>query len=176
MRLLILLGVVLLVACGDEGSQSNTTAPALPEIYAVNYPLAWAAQQLAEDSATVQFPAPAGVDPAAWQPDSETVGRYQRADLVLLNGAGYAGWLARVSMPRIRLVNTSRNFSDQLITADSGPVHSHGPEGDHSHGGEGVYDMAGPQPVPATGGGHYRGIGALPVSRVTADTGTAGGD
>ena len=94
----------------------------------------WAAQQLAEDSATVQFPAPADIDPAFWQPDLATIGQYQGADLVLLNGAGYARWLARVSMPRNRLVDTSRGFSDQLIALDSGPAHSHGPEGDHSHG------------------------------------------
>ena len=87
-----------------------------------------------EEGAQVHFPAPQDVDPAFWQPDLETISAYQQADIVLLNGANYARWLPRVSLAENRLLDTSRAFRDQFIPMNSGPVHSHGPEGQHSHG------------------------------------------
>jgi zinc transport system substrate-binding protein len=96
------------------------------------------AQELAGDAARVEFPAPDGGDPAFWKPDPAVISRYQQADLVLLNGANYARWLAQVSMPGNRLLDTSAGFADQIIVESNAPLHSplhsHGPEGDHSHG------------------------------------------
>lgn len=142
MRLLqSILGFALLslVACGQgtgtqTPSNSDGAAKRPLQISTVNYPLAWAAQQLAGEGAEVHFPAPADVDPAFWQPDLDTVAAYQQADLILLNGANYARWRARVTLPDNRLVDTSSAFTDQLISVDSSPVHTHGPDGDHSHG------------------------------------------
>jgi len=105
------------------------------KIYSVNYPLAYFAERLAGDQAQVEFPAPTDVDPAFWMPDANTVRAYQSADLILLNGAGYAHWVDKVSLPASRLVNTSRNFADQYIETTSGISHSHGPGGAHSHSG-----------------------------------------
>ncbi len=104
-------------------------------IYTVNYPLAYFAERLAGDLARVEFPAPADVDPAFWMPDADTVAAYQAADLILLNGAGYAKWVDKVSLPASRLVNTSRSFTDRYIETTSGVSHSHGPGGEHSHSG-----------------------------------------
>jgi len=104
-------------------------------IYTVNYPLAYFAERLAGDLARVEFPAPADVDPAFWMPDADTVAAYQAADLILLNGAGYAKWVDKVSLPASRLVNTSRDFTEQYIQTAGGVSHSHGPGGEHSHSG-----------------------------------------
>ena len=104
-------------------------------IYTVNYPLAYFAERIAGDLATVTFPAPPDVDPAFWMPDAETIAAYQGADLILLNGADYAKWTAKVSLPRSRLVDTSRGFEDRYIHETIGVSHSHGPGGEHSHGG-----------------------------------------
>jgi zinc transport system substrate-binding protein len=141
MRIIHYLAVSLLAltlaACEREAPApgGTPTADARPvTIYAVNYPLAWAAQQLAGDAADALFPAPADIDPAFWQPDLHTIAAFQQADLVLLNGASYAKWIARVSLPQNRLLDTSQGFAAQLIAVDTGPLHSHGPEGDHSHG------------------------------------------
>ncbi len=106
-----------------------------PVVYTVNYPLQYFAQRIAGEHADVVFPAPAGVDPAFWVPDAVLIGQFQKADLVLLNGAGYAKWVNRASLPRRKLVNTSAGFRDRLITTDGGVTHSHGREGSHSHAG-----------------------------------------
>lgn len=104
-------------------------------IYTVNYPLAYFAERLAGDLAEVRFPAPPDVDPAFWKPGAEVVAAYQRADLILLNGAGYARWVDKASLPRSRLVDTSRAFADKYIQAPSAVTHSHGPGGEHAHSG-----------------------------------------
>jgi len=104
-------------------------------IYTVNYPLQYFAQRIAADHAEVIFPAPPDVDPAFWMPDTETIRAYQKADLVLLNGAGYASWLEKASLPRLRQVNTSASFQDGYIAVQEDVTHSHGPTGDHSHAG-----------------------------------------
>jgi len=104
-------------------------------VYTVNYPLQYFAQRIAGDHAEVIFPAPPEVDPAFWKPDTETIRAYQKADLVLLNGAGYAGWVEKASLPRLRQVDTSASFKDGYIRVQEGVTHSHGPAGDHSHAG-----------------------------------------
>ena len=104
-------------------------------IYTVNYPLAYFAERIAGDLAAVTFPAPPDVDPAFWMPDAETIAAYQGADLILLNGADYAKWRSKVSLPRSRLVDTSRAFRDAYIRETGGVSHSHGPGGEHEHGG-----------------------------------------
>ncbi len=104
-------------------------------VYTVNYPLQYFAQRIAGDHAEVVFPVPPGVDPVFWQPDAAAIGEFQRADLILLNGAGYAKWISRVSLPRLKMADTSASFRDRFISTDGGMTHSHGREGDHSHAG-----------------------------------------
>jgi len=104
-------------------------------VYTVNYPLQYFAQRIAGDHAEVVFPAPPDVDPAFWQPDAATIGDFQRADVILLNGAGYAKWVSKVSLPRRKLVDTSAGFRARYIETEGGPTHSHGREGEHSHAG-----------------------------------------
>ena len=102
-------------------------------VYVVNYPLKYFAERIGGEHVNVTFPAPADGDPAFWIPDVATITAYQNADLILLNGAGYAKWVKKVSLPRSRLVDTSRRFSEQLITSTDAVTHSHGPKGEHAH-------------------------------------------
>lgn len=103
-------------------------------VYTVNAPLADFARRLAGDAAEVVLPVPEGTDPAFWRPSISDVAAFQAADLILLNGAGYAQWTAKTSLPRSRTVDTSRAFADDLIAVE-GVVHSHGADGEHSHTG-----------------------------------------
>jgi zinc transport system substrate-binding protein len=121
------------VAICAAGGHASATEPLT--VYTVNYPLQYFAQRIAGEHAEVVYPGPADQDPAFWTPDLESIQIYQQADLILLNGAGYAKWTRSVSLPRSRLVDTSKAFGDQLIETQSAATHSHGPTGSHSHGG-----------------------------------------
>jgi zinc transport system substrate-binding protein len=127
-----------LVGCGQDGDsrleEGAQNSEQIPVVYTVNYPLFWMAEQLVDEVATVVFPAPAGVDPAFWQPKVDAVLKFQLADLVLLNGAGYAKWVASVSLPASRLVDTSVAYGEQLLAVEAGPAHTHGPAGEYGHG------------------------------------------
>jgi zinc transport system substrate-binding protein len=103
-------------------------------VYVVNYPLKYFAQRIGGGHVEVEFPAPADGDPAFWEPDADTIEGYQNADLILLNGAGYAKWTEPVSLPLSRTVNTSEAFRDLYIALEDAVVHAHGPEGEHEHG------------------------------------------
>ena len=129
--------VLAVAACtqSEPPTEAIEAGKGLPEVYTVNYPLAYFAERIAGESVTVVFPAPADVDPAFWSPSAETIADYQRADLVLLNGAGYAAWIQRATLSQSRLVDTSAALADQLIPVHDTVTHSHGPGGDHSHQG-----------------------------------------
>ena len=99
----------------------------------VNYPLQYFAERIGGEHINVVFPAPADVDPAYWMPDTPTITTYQQADLILLNGAHYAKWINKVTLPRFRMVNTSAGFKDPYIESPEILTHSHGSGGQHAH-------------------------------------------
>jgi zinc transport system substrate-binding protein len=100
----------------------------------VNYPLAYFAERLGGDLIEVVYPIPADRDPAFWRPGIADIAAYQQADVIALNGAGYADWVAKASLPRAATVDTSAGFAQELIATET-ITHSHGEDGDHSHTG-----------------------------------------
>ena len=102
-------------------------------VYVVNYPLQYFAERIAGEHATVVFPAPTQVDPAFWMPEPSAIAAYQRADVILLNGANYAKWLSKVTLPYARSVDTSVGFQDRYIRITDAVTHMHGPTGAHTH-------------------------------------------
>jgi zinc transport system substrate-binding protein len=141
MKKLILYFLVLfsLVMCSDrqgpnETPVATTDAKATLSVYTVNYPLQYFAERIGGPHVKVSFPAPAGVDPAFWVPTTGQLADYQGADLILLNGASYAGWLSHVSLPVSRMTDTSASFVDRYIMATGQVTHSHGDAGEHEHG------------------------------------------
>ena len=104
-------------------------------VYTVNYPLAYFAERIGGEHIDVVFPVTGDVDPAFWQPGVKDITGFQQADLILLNGAGYAKWIKRASLPRRNRVNTSASFEDEYISVTESITHQHGPGGEHSHAG-----------------------------------------
>jgi len=141
--LLSTIAILSLVACAkgektDEPEVEATATSSVVEtltVYTVSYPLQYFAQRIGGDRVDARFPAPADVDPAYWAPAAETIGEYQQADLILLNGAGYAKWMERATLPASKLVDTSVGYQDRLLQLKEGTVHTHGLEGEHSHKG-----------------------------------------
>ena len=138
MKRFLIAGVIVLSLTGCAGSDSRDQSAVQSTsgaVYVVNYPLQYFAERISGGSVDVELPAPPHADPAFWMPDAETVAAYQRATLILLNGATYAKWVTRVSLPQARQINTSAAFSDQLLTIDGVVTHTHGPGGEHTHTG-----------------------------------------
>jgi zinc transport system substrate-binding protein len=137
--LTILLSVLTVAGCAKAPPTATSSQQGVQSrdqllVYAVNAPLAWLAREIGGAAVEVKMPIPASIDPAYWQPDAQAILPWQGADLILLNGAGYASWLTYASLPPDILVDTSASLSDQYIARDSGASHSHGPQGEHSHG------------------------------------------
>ena len=134
----LLLAPFLLAGCGDRTGSTGRPgdrASGPPTVATVNYPLAYFAERIGGDAIRVRFPAPPDEDPAYWNPDDEALGVYQAADRVLLNGAGYAKWVSKVSLAGSRLVDTSAAAQDRFIELKEATTHAHGPEGQHVHEG-----------------------------------------
>ena len=127
-------------ACGRSPGDGTATSrrddkSAVTLVYVVNEPLRYFAERIGGDRVDVRFPAPRDEDPAYWNPDVETIVAYQQADLILTNGAGYAGWIAKATLPASAIIDTSASFADRYLPLDSTVTHSHGPEGAHAHAG-----------------------------------------
>jgi zinc transport system substrate-binding protein len=136
-----LLGGILLASCGREAPEKPAPSRAdagigraVPRAYTVNYPLKYFAERIGGEYIEVVFPAMEG-DPAYWNPDADTVRAFQEADLILLNGAGYAKWVDKVTLPGEKLVDTSKAWKDRYVLVEDAMTHSHGPEGAHVHAG-----------------------------------------
>ncbi|MHC4552832.1 MAG: metal ABC transporter substrate-binding protein [Planctomycetota bacterium] len=132
----VCLTVLMLASCSKktEPQRSTETAGKLV-VYTVNYPLQYFAERIGGDLVEARYPGPDDEDPAYWQPDADVIEAYQKADLILLNGADYAKWIKNVSLPASKTVNTSAVFQDYYIPLEEEMTHSHGPGGKHAHGG-----------------------------------------
>jgi zinc transport system substrate-binding protein len=138
-----ILGAVVVVGqvgCSNTSRQpteeQSSTIPGRVTVYTANYPLKYFAERIGGEQVAVYFPAPADEDPAYWMPDAETISKYQQADLILLNGAGYEKWVDAVSLPKSKLCDTSAAFAENYVALEDAVTHSHGPEGQHAHGGK----------------------------------------
>lgn len=103
------------------------------KIYTVNYPLQYMTERISGELAEVTLPMPQGIDPAYWKPKSEAIAAMQSADLIILNGANYAQWVGKHSLPRTKLINSLKNNKEDLIKSGESITHSHGADGEHSH-------------------------------------------
>jgi zinc transport system substrate-binding protein len=135
MRQLILALIVFAVVagCGDGGSTPADDAGGKPVVMTTFYPTLYFTQRIAGDLVTATCPVPEDEDAIFWQPDEETVGRYQAADLIVVNGAEFEKWVAKVSLPASRVVNTAKPFEKDFIRFEKAVTHSHGPAGKHAH-------------------------------------------
>lgn len=104
-------------------------------IYTVNYPLQYFAQRIVGEHGEVVLAAPVDEDPAFWTPDADAIAAFQQADLIVLNGAGYEKWTEKVTLPRAKIVDTSKAFKESFMTMEHAVTHSHGPGGEHAHEG-----------------------------------------
>ena len=128
----------LLVSCSEE-ADSHSKAPgqtdAQPTVLTTFYPTQYFAQRIAQDAARVVCPIPDEADPSTWMPSAAVIQSYQRADLIVVNGANFESWIDKVTLPPSKIIETSKPFEASWVRYENAVVHRHGPGGDHSHEG-----------------------------------------
>ncbi|MFT5121477.1 MAG: zinc transport system substrate-binding protein [Verrucomicrobiales bacterium] len=132
---------LLFTGCGREAEIAPAPPPPevskreKPLIVASFYPLAYIAERMTGELAEVRNPLPADADAATWMPGDEAILAMQQADLILINGAAFESWPAKVNLPASRIVDTTAILRSELIEYEHAVKHSHGPSGDHAHEG-----------------------------------------
>ncbi len=89
-------------------------------------------RRVAGDLVPVELLCPPGQPPATWRPAPDVVAAYQRATLIVANGAEFETWVLTAPLPRSRVVRTAGAIDGELLVVP-GETHSHGPEGEHAH-------------------------------------------
>lgn len=107
---------------------SATEGPAV--VVSASHPVGYLVERLAGDLVEHRALLPEGMSAGDWAPDASVVLDLQRADRIVLNGAGLEAWVNTVSLSPETLVDLSK--AAPLIERE-GAVHSHGKGGAHSH-------------------------------------------
>ncbi len=130
-----LFSFILILGCQKTEDVQKEKSSSKITVISVNYPLHFFAKKIGGDQIEAIYNITPGEDPAYWKPDQKAIGEFQQADLILANGADYAKWMAKVSLPSSKILTTSSSFKDKYINLEAGTTHSHGPEGEHVHHG-----------------------------------------
>lgn len=135
--LLALFSVLPLCACQPDSQPNSkvTTENKTPVVVVVNYPLQFIVESLVGPEFEVLNPVPPEANPEIWLPEDAMIQTIQEADLIVTNGANFADWVKKLSLPRSKVLRTSLSLKDALITVPDFEVHSHGTGGAHSHAG-----------------------------------------
>jgi zinc transport system substrate-binding protein len=133
--LAVMFFILMMVACSEVREETDVQIPKRPLVFVSNYPLQYFVERIASSLVEIQFPATVSSDPAYWKPTAEDIAAIQEADLIVLNGASYEKWLANVTLPQSKLIETSEGFGEKLIPLEETVTHSHGPAGEHAHEG-----------------------------------------
>lgn len=99
------------------------------------YPTQYFTMRIGGDRVEVVCPVPQDEDAIFWTPSDDVIKQYQDADLIVLNGAGFAKWVDHAVLPQSRTVNTAKPFASEFIRYESATTHRHGPSGEHAHEG-----------------------------------------
>ncbi|MEZ5987817.1 MAG: metal ABC transporter substrate-binding protein [Planctomycetota bacterium] len=172
---LVSLGLAPLAGCHDEPHAAEGRAGGRLVVYTDQYPLEYIAERIGGDHVEVHFPMTEDGDPAFWNPGDDVVRRYQEADLVLRNGAGYAAWIDKVTLAPSKVVDCSKGFAADLIVIKNAVTHQHGPEGKHSHSGTAFTTWLDPsQAITMAEAVHAAILARRPEARADLDRGLEG--
>lgn len=137
LRTFLVCVVAVLGGCSREAVHvdvENASAGKLV-VYTTFYPTRYFVDRIGGDLVEVICPVPEDEDAIFWMPDDATIQKYQAADLIVLNGAGFAKWVEKVVLPMSRVVDTAKPLSSEFIRYETATVHRHGSSGEHAHEG-----------------------------------------
>lgn len=127
-------------SAAEEAAPTNA-----PVVYTTFYPTAYFAKRIGGRLIRVENPCPPDADPAFWMPDAATIAAYQKADLIVINGAQFEKWVEKATLPKGKVVDTTRPLKDDLIVIKDATSHSHGAGPAHTHDGVDGHTWLDPQ-------------------------------
>ena len=95
------------------------------KVIASFFPLYDFVRHVGGDRADVSVMVPIGVEPHNWEPTPRDVGNAQSADMIVINGAGFEGWVSGIG-PKL-VIDTTKNIS--LMTGEGEENQGGGIEG-----------------------------------------------
>ena len=111
--------MLMFVVAGCESPTSPKAvlpkSAAADQILVSSQPLLEMAQAVAAETFPVAKIVSDSVSSRYWKPTREEARTLQKARLILINGAGYEPWTARLSLPDSRLIDTAAGYYDQLV-------------------------------------------------------------
>lgn len=133
----MLMLMFVVAGCGSPTSPKAVLpkSAATDQILVSSQPLLEMAQAVAAETLPVAKIVSDSVSSRYWKPTREEARTLQQARLILINGAGYEPWTARLSLPDSRLIDTAAGYYDQLVRIPDAVTHQHGPGGKHGHPG-----------------------------------------
>ena len=127
--------VCAVVPSWAQTGDGSSTPSSKPVVYTTFYPTQYFAERIGGDAVKVVNPLPEDADPIFWNPSRQVIAAFHKADLIVLNGAGFEKWVDKVSLPQQKVVTTAQSFKDKWITYAHAVTHSHGSGEEHSHEG-----------------------------------------
>ncbi len=135
---------VLAMSCNSKTETPRSRAPtaparqpkvrAAPVIYTTTYPMKYFAERIGRDKVRVHCPVPADPEAFLRTISHEIIEGYQKADLIVVNGAGYENWIDVVCLPESVIVDTAKPFENEFLELET-ITHAHGEGGRHTHRG-----------------------------------------
>lgn len=125
---ILALAFVLPLAAGCGATQSSPgaatgQAAVIPKVVAIESFLADIAQNVAGERLKIDTLIPLGLDPHAFEPTPQDVVRVGEADVLIVNGAGYEGWLDKVlenAGGQRRMIEASAGLTSRAPDRDAG--------------------------------------------------------
>jgi len=124
--------------CGQREAPTASAAQMDDVVLTTFAPTRSLAERISGGLVPVRTPLPEGEDPIFWQPTPEAIAEFQRARLIITNGAELEKWVADAPLPASRVV---ASIGERALADAGGPIlmdsvtHSHGPSGEHTHEG-----------------------------------------
>lgn len=138
--LIVVVGLAALAGCAAPTSSPVAPVAGQPgiKVLAVETFLADIAQNVAGDRLTVAALIPIGVDPHAFEPTPQDVARIAESQVLIVNGAGFEGWLESVlknAGGKRMVIEASRGLA-MREPEEAGMAHAGEGEADHPHEGD----------------------------------------
>lgn len=126
-------------AFSQTDSSNNLSIEESPKLQVISsfYPMYEFSEKVGQEKVDVTLLVPPGVEPHDWEPTIKDVQSLQKADLIVINGIGFEGWVHDLEETNYQgvIVDTSKGIitrhNEIFESSEHEDEHSHGPNDPH---------------------------------------------